>query len=140
MPLQLMASQIAAGVLHVFQVPVVRSGNLLALQNITLEVAEACSGLRSAQSLISVAAVCAAIVPLSAGRAALMIGAALPIAVVGNGLRVAATGLMTMWIGETAVRGTFHELTGFFAFVAMCAATFLVLFATRRHTAQPIAA
>jgi exosortase/archaeosortase family protein len=86
------------------------------------------------QSLVSVAAVAAAIVPLSPRRAVLMMAAAIPIAVVGNGLRVAATGLLTTWIGEVAVRGTLHELTGFVAFVAMCAVTFLLLFLTRGYT------
>jgi DNA helicase-2/ATP-dependent DNA helicase PcrA len=50
--------------------------------------------------------------------------------------RVAATGLLTTWIGEVAVRGTLHELTGFFAFVAMCAVTFLLLFLTRGYSAR----
>jgi exosortase len=135
LPLQLIASQVAAGLLQIVQIPVTRAGNLLALPNITLEVAEACSGLRSVQSLVSVAAVCAAIVPLSASRGLLMMGAAIPIAVVGNGFRVAATGVLTTWIGEAAVRGTFHELTGFVAFVAMCAVSFLLLFMTRSHSA-----
>lgn len=126
MPLQLMASQIAAGVLTLCSIPVVREGNLLALPNITLEVAEACSGLRSVTSLISVAAVCGALVPLSPRRTAVLITAAIPVAMVGNGLRVAATGVLTTWFGEVAVRGLFHELTGFVAFLAMCAATFAV--------------
>ena len=140
LPLQLVASQIAAGVLQIFHIPVVRAGNLLMLHNITLEVAEACSGLRSAQSLVSVAAVCAAIVPLSARRGLLLMSAAIPIAVVGNGLRVAATGLLTTWIGEIAVRGTLHELTGFVAFVLMCAVTFGVLFATRGYPSRSVPA
>jgi exosortase len=126
MPLQLMASQMAAGVLALCHVPVVRQGNLLLLPHITLEVAEACSGLRSVTSLISVAAVCGALVPLSVARTSILIAAALPIAIVGNGLRVAATGLLTTWIGEIAVRGALHELTGFVTFLAMCAAAFAI--------------
>ena len=126
LPLQLMASQIAAGVLAICHVPVVREGNLLLLPHITLEVAEACSGLRSVTSLIAVAAICGAVVPLSAVRTIALMAAALPIAMVGNGLRVAATGLLTTWIGDIAVRGAVHELTGFVAFLAMCAATLAV--------------
>jgi exosortase len=110
------------------------------LQNITLEVADACSGLRSAQSLVSVAAVCAAIVPLSPRRGLLLMSAAIPIAVVGNGLRVAATGLLTTWIGEVAVRGTLHELTGFVACVLVCAGTFGLLFVTRGYSSRSVPA
>jgi exosortase len=105
----------------------VRDGNLLTLSNITLEVAEACSGMRSVVSLVSVAAVCAAVIPLSARRSAMLIVAAIPIAILGNGLRVAATGMLALSMGDAAVRGTVHELTGFVAFVAMCVATLALL-------------
>lgn len=126
LPLQLVASQIAAGVLAVCQVPVAREGNLLLLPHITLEVAEACSGLRSVTSLIAVGAVCGAMMQWRARRTVAVMIAAVPIAVVGNGLRVAATGLLTVWIGEVAVRGVVHELTGVIAFLVMCAATLAV--------------
>jgi exosortase len=127
MPLQLAASQIAAGVLSLSSVPVLRDGNLLTLPTITLEVAEACNGLRSVVSLVAVAAICGAIIPLRVGRTMLLIAAAIPIAVIGNGLRVAATGFMALSIGEGAVGGTVHEVTGFVTFVLMCTATVLFL-------------
>jgi exosortase len=120
MPLQLIASQVAAGVLQLCQVDVVRQGNLLMLNRVTLEVADACSGLRSLTALMSVAAVCAASFSMSARRAALLLAIAVPVAIVGNGLRVAATGLLSTWFGEVAVRGLFHDLTGYAAFIAMC--------------------
>jgi exosortase len=127
MPLQLAASHIAAGALSLSHVPVLRDGNLLTLPTITLEVAEACNGLRSVVSLVAVAAICGAVIPLRISRTMLLIVAAIPIAVVGNGLRVAATGLMALSIGEGAVSGTLHEVTGFVAFVVMCTATMLFL-------------
>jgi len=134
LPLQLIASRVAAVTLAASGIPVVRDGNLLTLPNITLEVAEACNGLRSVISLISVAAVCAAIIPLDRRRAAFTIAAAVPVAVVGNGLRVAATGWLATWFGEAAVRGVVHEVTGFIAFIGMCAATLILLALTRgRH-------
>ena len=46
-PLQLFASQVAEFVLGVFQIPVLREGNILVLASQTLSVAEACSGIRS---------------------------------------------------------------------------------------------
>lgn len=121
MPLQLIASQVAAGVLQACQVAVVREGNLLMLERVTLEVADACSGLRSLVSLVSVTAVCAAFFSMSPRRVALLMAAAVPVAILGNGLRVAATGLLSTWIGEAAARGFLHDLTGYAAFVAMCA-------------------
>jgi exosortase len=135
MPLQLVASQVAEGLLAAGQIPVVREGNLLFLDRATLEVAEACSGLRSATSLLSVAAVCAALFRLTPPRALLLMAVALPVAIVGNGFRVAATGFLTHWIGERATQGLIHDMTGYVAFFAMFAVTLLVLRFTR--PAQP---
>lgn len=140
LPLQLVSSQVAAGMLTAASVEVTRQGNLLALPGITLEVADACSGLRSVVSLVSIAAVCAALVPLSGRRTLFLMSAAVPIAILGNGLRVAATGVMTTWIGEAAVRGTLHDVTGYAAFIVMCAAILLLQVVTRTRSRTPAAA
>jgi exosortase len=131
LPLQLVASQVAAETLDAAGVFVVREGNLLILRDLTLEVAEACSGLRSLVSLVTVGAVCAAVLGLSAPRALMLMAVAVPVAVIGNGLRVAATGFLTTWFGEAAVRGVLHDVTGYAAFLAMCATIIGVQIASR---------
>lgn len=144
MPLQLVASQVAAGVLQAAQIDVVRQGNLLVLDTITLEVADVCSGLRSVVSLNAIAALCGVLLSLRPQRTLVLMAAALPIAIVGNGFRVAATGVLATWLGEVAVRGTLHELTGVVSFLAMCAAVIGLQIATRRPlrirrtTARPV--
>jgi exosortase len=135
MPLQLVASQVAAGVLQACQVEVLRQGNLLMLERVTLEVADACSGLRSLVSLVSLTAVAGAFLSMSTRRALLLMTAAVPIAIVGNGLRVAATGLLSTAMGEAAARGLVHDLTGFAAFVAMCGVILGLQVASRPHPA-----
>jgi exosortase len=132
LPLQLIASDVAAEVLDTSGVFVVQQGNLLMLKDLTLEVAEACSGLRSLVSLVTVGAVCGAVLSLRPSRAVLLMAAAVPIAVIGNGFRVAATGFLATWFGEVAVRGFIHELTGFVAFLAMCACLVAVQIAASR--------
>jgi exosortase len=139
LPLQLVASRVAEATLIAGGIEVTRAGNILTLPGITLEVAEACSGLRSAVSLVAVASVCGAVMSLSAARTILLVTAAIPIAVVGNGFRVAATGFFATWFGEIAARGFWHELTGFVAFVAMCAMLVLVQLATRRRARTSVA-
>ena len=111
-----------------------REGNLLMLNRVTLEVADACSGLRSLVALVSVTAVCAAFFSMSPRRVAFLMAAAVPVAIVGNGLRVAATGLLSTWIGEAAARGFLHDLTGYAAFVAMCAIIVGLQIAAKRAT------
>ena len=145
LPLQLIASDVAAEVLDSAGVFVAPQGNLLMLKNLTLEVAEACSGLRSVVSLVSVAAICGAILSLTPPRALLLVGAAVPIAVIGNGFRVAATGFLATWFGDVAVRGVVHEATGFVAFLAMCGCVIAVQIGVsslvrRRRAAAPPAA
>jgi exosortase len=135
LPLQLASSQVGAGILQTAGVEVVRQGNLLILRDITLEVADICSGLRSLVSLVSVAAMFGAILSLAPQRAIFLIVAAAPVAVIGNGVRVAATGVMTTWIGEAAVRGALHDLTGYVAFIMMCAVIILLQLATRSRSA-----
>ena len=138
LPLQLVASGMATDVLTAARIHVIQQGNLLVLDNITLEVAEACSGLRSVLSLFSVAAVCATVFPIGRWRSALIVAAVVPIAIVGNGLRVAATGALASRFGRMAVEGLVHELTGFVAFAAMCGAVLALLPLTR--SARPAAA
>jgi exosortase len=138
LPLQLMSSQVAAGAMSASGMHVVREGNLLTLPHITLQVADACSGLRSLVSVVAVSAGCISLLSLSARRAVLLMAVAVPIAVIGNGLRVAATGFLTAWIGEIAVRGTLHDLTGYVAFLGMCGAIVGVLLATRPRPATAI--
>jgi exosortase len=137
LPLQLAASQVGSGILQASGVDVVRQGNLLVLPHITLEVADVCSGLRSLVSLVSVAAMFGAVLSLSPQRTIFLVASAAPIAVVGNGIRVAATGLMTTWIGESAVKGIIHDMTGVAVFVAMCAGIVVLLRATRSRSAVP---
>jgi exosortase len=101
------------------------------LDQITLEVAEACSGLQSLLSLGSVAAVGAALLPLDRWGRTVMFAAVVPIAIIGNGLRVAATGWLATWIGEMAVRGFIHDATGYAAFLVMCGGLFSLLWIGR---------
>ena len=127
LPLQLVSSQIAADLLTASSIHVVREGNLLVLDRMTLEVAEACSGLQSLTSLTSVAAIAATVLPINRWGRVLMFVTVVPIAIIGNGLRIAATGVLTTLFGEVAVRGLMHEATGFAAFLVMCFSIFALL-------------
>jgi exosortase len=128
LPLQLVASRIAELTLTALSVPVFREGNLLALPSSTLEVAEACSGLRSLVSLAAIAAMLAWTMRRGATARAVLVASTVPIAVVMNGLRIAVTGLMVESWGPAFGKGGWHELTGWLTFVASLA----VLLAVKR--------
>src|SRR5919204_5110036 len=121
LPLQLVASRIAETTLMAASVPVFRDGNVLMLPSTTLEVAQACSGLRSLISLAAVAALLGWITEPTWPRRAALIASAVPIAIAMNGLRVAATGLACEAWGRRAASGSWHEATGWITFVASLA-------------------
>jgi exosortase len=117
LPLQLVASHIAEWTLMVASVPVFRDGNLLTLPSATLEVAEACSGLRSIVSLAAIGALLAWASERSAWRRAAIVSLTLPIAIVMNGLRIAATGIACETWGPHMASGGWHTFTGWVTFV-----------------------
>lgn len=140
LPLQLAASQGAALSLGALGFDVVREGNLLTMQHVTLEVAEACSGMRSIVTLGALVLVYWATMRASAWRVALLLAATIPVALAANSLRVVATALLALEIGEDATRGLVHDATGFVAFLLMSAALVAVHAMTSRGRPRGAAA
>jgi exosortase len=124
LPLQLVASNIAERTLMLLSVPVFRDGNLLTLPSATLEVAEACSGLRSIVSLAAVGAMLAWAGHQALWRRAAIVMLTLPIAIVMNGFRIAATGVACETWGPHVASGGWHTFTGWITFVV---STFLLI-------------
>jgi len=117
-PLQLLASQFGEGILTLFQIPVLREGNVLQLANTTLEVAEACSGIRSLVSLLTLGIVYGYFFDSrNWARTTLTLGT-IPIAIIANGIRVAGTGIAAYFFGEAAAQGFFHQFEGWVVFIA----------------------
>jgi exosortase len=116
-PLQLVASEVGESAIAAAGIPVLREGNVLHLPARTLEVAEACSGIRSLVSLLFLAIVLGRFTDLGPrGRVLLALGA-IPIAIIANAARVAGTGLTAEWIGPAAAEGFFHTFSGWLMFV-----------------------
>jgi exosortase len=118
LPLQTAASRIGETTLAAAGLPVVRDGNLLHLASTTLEVAEACSGLRSLLSLGALSIVLAWAAESSWPKRGLIIAASVPVAVLVNGLRVALTGFACEWWGRAAAADPWHTLMGWLTFIA----------------------
>lgn len=142
-PLQLLASRVGESAIVAAGIPVLREGNVLHLPARTLEVAEACSGIRSLVSLIMLAVVLGYFAePRPAGRVALAL-AALPIAILANAARVAGTGYAAEWLGPRAAEGFFHSFSGWLMFVVAFAGLLVVQQVIARirprRTPQPVA-
>jgi len=130
-PLQFLASQFATWLLSVLGVPVLREGNVIHLPVMSLEVVEACSGIRSLVSLTALAVIYAYFVEArNLWRAALVI-AAIPIAVAANGLRIMGTGLVVQYWDPQKGEGFFHTFSGWIIFVLSLAMLFAVHWALK---------
>ena len=134
-PLQLLASRAGELVIGLAGIPVVREGNVLQLPSRTLEVAEACSGIRSLVSLIMLAIVLGHFTERRISRRLLLALAAVPIAIIANAARVAGTGLMSELVSPAASEGFLHTFSGWLLFVV----AFIGLLAVQRALSGPTA-
>jgi exosortase len=128
-PLQLLASQVAEGALTLMGIPVLRNGNVLELPSQSLDVAEACSGIRSLLSLSFLSLVYAYFFDERIWMRWVLLFATVPIAIVANAGRVTVTGLLSE-INPRLASGVFHEMQGgviFLAALIMLAALHLTL-------------
>lgn len=115
-PLKLFVTKVSVLAMKTLGVVVLQEGNILMFPSITLEVADACSGLRSIMSLLALGAAYAFLFfPRTRDRVVLIV-ATLPIAVFTNCLRVIATGILAQYFGSAAAEGFFHEFAGLFVF------------------------
>ena len=123
-PLQLFASQAGEFVLTALRIPVLREGNVMVLAHTTLEVAEACSGIRSLVSLITLGVVYGYFVdPRLSVRLAIAMST-VPVAIATNALRVAGTGVAAHFFGPDAAEGFFHTFSGWLVFIVAFGAMF----------------
>ncbi len=138
-PLQIYASQMAVWGIRLFGVPTVRKGNVIeilpegAVQIIALEVVEACSGIRSLMTLMTLALILAYwtrntikdqtdvrfsfIKNADFWRGLILMFSAIPIAILTNAGRVMATGVLTYSYGSKATEGFAHDAAGWLVYV-----------------------
>lgn len=139
-PLQLFASSCAVWAMRLFNIPVLRDGNVIELMPLNsmttkkLEVVEACSGIRSLMTLVTLAVVYAYFTSpkkmdgggtagnwlarhYAAVRAVVLVIAAVPIAIIANALRVSGTGVLARYYGTQVADGFFHSFSGWVVYV-----------------------
>jgi exosortase len=125
-PLQLFASQVASGILSSLGVPVLHEGNVIELPVMKLEVAEACSGIRSLMSLFTLAIFYGYFLERGVWRRVILALASVPIAVAANAARIVGTGLCVQYWDPDKALGFFHEFSGWVVFVISLLLLYLV--------------
>jgi len=127
-PLQLLASKLATVLLQLAGVPVLQQGNVIVLASMPLDVAEACSGIRSLLTLVTLAIIYGYLMETRVWvRVALAISA-VPIAVAANSFRIFGTGMLVQYWDPDKAEGFYHALSGWLIFVV----ALIMLFAVHR--------
>ncbi len=149
-PLQLFASRCAVWAMRLFDIPVLREGNIIELMPLgstktkKLEVVEACSGIRSLMTLATLAVVFAYftyprpkdgdgsdtknfgwLYQWGFWRSVIIVLSAVPIAIFTNALRVSGTGVLSRYYGTEIADGFFHSFSGWVIYIV----AFVMLFA-----------
>jgi exosortase len=125
-PLQLLASWVSSIVLPLAGVPVLREGNVINLPAMPLEVAEACSGIRSLMSLATLAIIYGSLMERRTSIRVVLALASIPIAVAANSLRIVGTGLLVQYWDPDKAEGFFHAFSGWLIFVVSLLMLFLL--------------
>ena len=127
-PLQMLAAKLATALLQLVQVPVLREGNVINLASMPLDVAEACSGIRSLLTLVTLAIIYGYLMETRIWMRGLLAVSAVPIAVVANSFRIFGTGLLVQYWDPDKAEGFFHTFSGWLIFVV----ALILLFAVHR--------
>lgn len=127
-PLQLLASQAGEQTLRAAEIPVLREGNVLVLANTKLEVAEACSGIRSLVSLLTLGIMFGYFTDQRLWVRLLIAASTVPVAILANAARVAGTGIAAHYFGPQAAQGFFHDFSGWAVFLV----AFMMMLAVQR--------
>src|SRR3989442_12552521 len=163
-PLQIFASQCAVWSMRLLNITVLRQGNVIELlprgasETKKLEVVEACSGIRSLMTLITLAVMFAYLTypgDRAGGRSspeetksrsgfwqwfsrygfwgsAILIASAVPIAILTNALRVSGTGVLAHYYGTGVADGFFHSFSGWVIYIAAALLLFAVAWVVDR--------
>jgi exosortase len=125
--LQMLASQLGETLIGWMGIPVIRTGNLLELPSQTLNIVDACSGIRSLVSLLFLSQVYGYFAEKKTWVCWVLLVVTVPIAIAANAIRVTTTGLLSE-VNTKLAQGAYHEMEGYIVF----AVALIALIATHR--------
>lgn len=115
-PLKMFVSWVSVGFLKFMGLSVVREGTIIMFPSITLEVADACSGMRSLVSILAISTAYAFFLQISLAKRWVIIVSAVILAISTNVLRIIMTGFLANFCGASVAKGFFHEFAGMATF------------------------
>lgn len=116
-PLQMLAARGASAILNGVDIPVFREGNIIHLPHISLGVVQACSGIQSLVSLLAISVLLMKVLDLKGWTGLFFALSAIPVAVIANMFRIAATGVLGSFVNPALAEGFFHLFSGWVVFL-----------------------
>jgi exosortase D (VPLPA-CTERM-specific) len=116
-PLKLLSTKLGELFLRAVSIPVFVQGNVIDLGVTQLQVVDACSGLRYILPLLALGVLVAYFFEKTRWKQALLVVATIPVAVMTNGVRIGATGVLAQKYGPGAAEGFFHGFSGWLVFM-----------------------
>jgi exosortase len=119
-PLQLFATDLSTSLLQALSVPAYQEGNMVYFAKTQLEVAEACSGIRSIISFTMLSFIFAYFLDNIWWKRVVYVLSAIPLALFVNIIRITVTGVLADKYGVQVALGFLHEFSGVAIFIAGC--------------------
>lgn len=116
LPMRQFAAVVSTAVLQGLGIPALREGNVIVMPERTLEVAEACSGMRFLTGFIALGVTFAYLCRRPLWERIVLLASSIPIAILANALRVTVIALLTHWGFQSFVDGVPHAATAMVLF------------------------
>ena len=121
---------------HLSGTPFLRAGLIFQLPNITIEVAQECSGIRSSWVLFMTSILAANLFLKTPWRRLALVAFVIPLAILRNGFRILVIGLLCVNVGPQMIHSLIHRRGGPLFFVLSLIPLFLVLWWLRKGDAR----
>jgi exosortase C (VPDSG-CTERM-specific) len=130
------SAEVANLLFHLSGVPFLRAGNIFQLPNITIEVAQECSGIRSSWVLFMTSILAANLFLKTRWRRFVLVAFVVPLAILRNGFRILVIGLLCVNLGPQMIHSLIHRRGGPVFFMLSLIPFFLVLWWLRKGDAR----
>jgi len=126
------SAEVANVLFHLAGTPFLRAGLVFQLPNITIEVAQECSGIRSSWVLLMTSILAANLFLKSSWRRLVLIALVIPLGILRNGFRILVIGLLCVNAGPQMIRSPIHTRGGPVFFVLSLVPFLLLLWWLRK--------
>jgi exosortase C (VPDSG-CTERM-specific) len=126
------AAEVANVLFHLSGTPFLREGPIFQLPNITIEVAQECSGIRSSWVLFMTSILAANLFLKTPWRRFVLVAFVIPLGILRNGFRIMVIGLLCVNVGPQMIHSLIHRRGGPLFFVLSLVPFLVVLRWLRR--------